>query len=111
MEEKLARKNFGKGIDAIFSRDEKVQEEEFYDEPKIVKEGNTKKNKPYVRACVQFDEDMFSVFKALAHWERLSHRQLIDKLLKKYIEEKGSSFVGEALKSFSEYSELNVEPR
>lgn len=87
----------------------KKMEKELESNPKVVKEANAKKNKTYVRACVQFDEEMFNTFKAIAHWERLSHRQLIDKILKKYMEEKGSSFVNKAMKSFSKHNELNEE--
>lgn len=99
----MAKKSFGLGIDALLKHSESRDEEKVYSKEEHTKEeiaNISKKQSNGIKICLQLEENLLMKFKAVAHWERLSQRELIELLMNEYLKSKGDKFVDNALKQF-----------
>lgn len=92
----MAKKNFGSGIDAILGGKAEKQSTN-KPETKILEKVEEAKA---IKVCLQIEGQLLNNFKAFAHWERLSQREMIEKLIKEYTNQKGDVYLQDALKSF-----------
>jgi hypothetical protein len=94
------RKEFGAGVDAILGgKKYESKEQNFPKDFKEVKVNKKKVNKG-IKTCLQIDEELLSEFKAIAHWERMSQRELIEIMIQQYSKTKGENFVENAKKNY-----------
>lgn len=95
----MAKKSFGLGIDALLKNSETRNEEKRPSKEEGI--DISKKQNTGIKTCLQIDENLLLKFKAVAHWERLSQRELIELLINDYLITKGEKFVDNAIKHFS----------
>jgi len=90
----VAKKSFSSGIEAIFSRPEKIKENF---EPK-----DDKKTQE-IRATFYVDQDLLFKLKSFAHLDRILIKELVNDVFSQYIDSKGANLVEEAAKKYSDY--------
>lgn len=93
----MAKKSFGSGIDAILGGKQEMKSPKKSEEkiPSKIEELKA------IKVCLQIEGELLNNFKALAHWERLSQREMIERLIMDYAKQKGDEYVAEALKSYN----------
>ena len=92
----MAKKSFGSGIDAILGGKPEKKAAQKVEEKALGQIDELKT----IKVCLQIEGGLLNNFKALAHWERLNQREMIEKLIMEYAKQKGDAYVAEALKSY-----------
>ena len=90
----MVKKNFGKGIDAIFDTKEA-------NEKKITSSEKKKEIKDYFKnCCVQIEFSQLEKFKAVAYWERIQQKSLLKKALEMYFNTLDKEYIENAIQHY-----------
>lgn len=121
----MAKKNFGRGIDAILGGPRDVLDDEIEKTPtkagalpKIKApaaserkveaeiedkdEIEAKAKKPESKICLVLDDDLYHKAKALAFWERKANRYVLEEAIDLLLQKHGEEYVKRALKAFKD---------
>ncbi len=103
----MTRKNFSKGIDSILGNRHEIKEDTSHhqntkstaviDEPEV-----QAKEEITTRTTIYLNPDVYEQIKAIAYWDRRSVTSIIQESLATFVESKGTKYVNEAVKKYTE---------
>lgn len=104
----MAKKNFGQGIDAILGGKPLKEVNQKEKDSQLDTSDNvlTSQEIPEetIKICMNVEKSLLNQFKAIAYWERVNQRQLIESMIKEYSSTKGKDYMEAAIANYNQHT-------